>query len=55
MKQVWGAPNAAATANVTHPVKQGFIQTLGVFTDTLLIVVVQHLSFFYQMCIMQLI
>ena len=31
------APNAAATANVTHPVKQGFIQTLGVFTDTLLI------------------
>ena len=23
------APNAAATANVTHPVKQGFIQTLG--------------------------
>lgn len=30
-------PNAAATANVTHPVKQGFIQTLGVFTDTLLI------------------
>lgn len=31
------APNAAATAEVTHPVKQGFIQTLGVFTDTLLI------------------
>ncbi|CAM4116501.1 sodium:alanine symporter [Bacillus manliponensis] len=31
------APNAAASANVTHPVKQGFIQTLGVFTDTLLI------------------
>lgn len=31
------APNAAATASVTHPVKQGFIQTLGVFTDTLLI------------------
>lgn len=31
------APNAAATANVSHPVKQGFIQTLGVFTDTLLI------------------
>lgn len=31
------APNAAATANVTHPVKQGLIQTLGVFTDTLLI------------------
>lgn len=31
------APNAAATANVSHPVKQGFIQTLGVFTDTILI------------------
>lgn len=31
------APNAAATADVSHPVKQGFIQTLGVFTDTLII------------------
>jgi AGCS family alanine or glycine:cation symporter len=31
------APNAAATAHVSHPVKQGLIQTLGVFTDTLLI------------------
>lgn len=31
------APNAAATAEVTHPVKQGFIQSLGVFTDTLVI------------------
>lgn len=31
------APNAAATAAVSHPVKQGLIQTLGVFTDTLLI------------------
>lgn len=31
------APNAAATANVSHPVKQGLIQTLGVFTDTLVI------------------
>lgn len=31
------APNAAATAAVTHPVKQGLIQTLGVFTDTILI------------------
>ncbi|MBU3102675.1 alanine/glycine:cation symporter family protein [Clostridium gasigenes] len=31
------APNAAATATVSHPVKQGFIQTLGVFTDTLII------------------
>ena len=30
-------PNAAATADVTHPVKQGLIQTLGVFIDTLLI------------------
>ena len=31
------APNAAATASVSHPVKQGLIQTLGVFTDTILI------------------
>ena len=31
------APNVAATAHVTHPVKQGLIQALGVFTDTLLI------------------
>lgn len=31
------APNAAATATVSHPVKQGFIQTLGVFTDTIII------------------
>ncbi|MFB5661886.1 alanine/glycine:cation symporter family protein [Alteribacillus sp. HJP-4] len=31
------APNAAATASVSHPVKQGLVQTLGVFTDTLII------------------
>ena len=31
------APNAAATASVTHPVKQGLIQALGVFTDTLVV------------------
>lgn len=31
------APNAAATATITHPVKQGFLQSLGVFTDTLVI------------------
>lgn len=30
-------PNAAATASVSHPVKQGLIQALGVYTDTLLI------------------
>lgn len=30
-------PNAAATANVSHPVKQGLIQALGVYTDTLII------------------
>jgi len=30
-------PNAAATAAVSHPVKQGLIQTLGVYTDTLII------------------
>lgn len=31
------APNAAATAHVTHPAKQGFIQALGVFFDTLIV------------------
>ena len=31
------APNAAAAAETFHPVKQGFVQTLGVFTDTILI------------------
>ena len=31
------APNVAATAAVSHPVKQGLIQAFGVFTDTLLI------------------
>jgi alanine or glycine:cation symporter, AGCS family len=31
------APNAAATAEVSHPVKQGLIQALGVFSDTLVI------------------
>ena len=31
------APNVAATASVSHPVKQGLIQSLGVFTDTLLV------------------
>ena len=31
------APNVAATATTTHPVKQGLIQALGVFTDTLLV------------------
>ena len=30
-------PNAAATASVTHPVKQGLIQALGVYTDTMLV------------------
>ena len=30
-------PNAAATADVSHPVKQGLVQTLGVYVDTLLV------------------
>jgi len=30
-------PNAAATANVSHPVKQGLIQAFGVYADTLII------------------
>ncbi|WP_017614033.1 alanine/glycine:cation symporter family protein [Nocardiopsis salina] len=31
------APNAAASASVTHPAKQGLVQTLGVYLDTLVI------------------
>ena len=31
------APNVAATATVSHPVKQGLIQSLGVFVDTMII------------------
>ncbi len=31
------APNAAATSDVSHPVKQGLVQALGVFTDTVII------------------
>ena len=31
------APNVAATASTSHPIKQGLIQSLGVFTDTLII------------------
>ena len=30
-------PNVAATASVSHPVKQGLVQTLGVYFDTILI------------------
>ena len=30
-------PNAAATANVSHPAKQGLVQSLGVFFDTIII------------------
>src|SRR5699024_6137060 len=31
------APNAAAAAAVSHPVKQGLIQSLGVFFDTMVV------------------
>ncbi|MBQ9735421.1 MAG: alanine:cation symporter family protein [Clostridia bacterium] len=34
---VGSAPNAAAAADVSHPVKQGLVQTLSVFIDTLLV------------------
>mgnify|MGYP002233705268 CR=1 FL=1 len=34
---VGSAPNAAAAADVSHPVKQGLVQMLAVFIDTLLI------------------
>lgn len=30
-------PNAAATATVNHPVKQGLIQSMGVFVDTIIV------------------
>lgn len=30
-------PNAAATANTSHPAKQGLVQSLGVFFDTIII------------------
>ena len=36
-------PNAAATASVTHPVKQGLIQALGVYTDTLIVLSLIHI------------
>ena len=31
------APNAAAIAHTSHPVKQGLLQALGVFTDTIIV------------------
>lgn len=31
------APNAAAIAEISHPIKQGLLQAFGVFTDTLII------------------
>ena len=34
---VGSAPNAAAAADVSHPVKQGLVQMLSVFIDTILI------------------
>ena len=34
---VGSAPNASASADVTHPVKQGLVQTVSVYIDTLLL------------------
>ena len=34
---VGSAPNASAAADVSHPVKQGLVQTLSVFIDTILV------------------
>ena len=34
---VGSAPNAAASASVSHPVKQGLVQMLSVFIDTMII------------------
>lgn len=37
MRLVWVAPRAAASAQVSHPAKQGLVQLISVFIDTLLI------------------
>ena len=34
---VGSAPNASASADVTHPVKQGLVQTISVYLDTMLL------------------
>lgn len=34
---VGSAPNASASANVSHPVKQGLVQTVSVYIDTMLL------------------
>ena len=34
---VGSAPNASAAADVTHPVKQGLVQTISVYIDTMLL------------------
>ena len=34
---VGSAPNASASASVSHPVKQGLVQTLSVYIDTLIL------------------
>ena len=34
---VGSAPNASASADVTHPIKQGLVQTVSVYIDTLLL------------------
>jgi len=34
---IGSVPNAAATANTSHPAKQGLVQSLGVFFDTIII------------------
>jgi len=38
------APNAAATATVSHPVKQGLVQTLGVYFDTIVVCILAFSS-----------
>src|SRR5699024_7032855 len=34
---IGSVPNAAATASASHPAKQGFVQALGVYFDTILV------------------
>ena len=40
---IGSAPNAAAAADVSHPAKQGLVQMLSVFIDTILILSLIHI------------
>ena len=44
------APNAAAAASVSHPVKQGLVQSLSVYIDTILICTCSAIMVFDFLC-----